>query len=388
MTQAAQTTTDHPLDGAIAQLNARLALAQMGIQIERRGDKLNLRATFPPKPGSDKLRPSQQRLSLGLPATKPGLKQIEQEAKIIAAQLIQKSFSWHDYLAASGGKRLSQLELAEQIQAFERSFFGSAHRLVNPAATKTTWNSAYAPYLRKLEATQAANRSLTLPECINKTINAIGINTRSRQLCCTALAAFAVFLKLELTTDLKTMAGGYGNHQTKARQLPTDAEILAAWQQIPNPAWQFVYGVMATYGLRNHEVFFCDYAALTQGDTRIDVLSDTKTGSHEVWAFYPEWIETFGLRAVNLPAIGTDLNHTTLQRIGQRVTAQFRRYGVPFSPYDLRHAWAVRTIHVGLPDTVAAKMMGHSVAVHTRTYHQWITRRDQEQAVAAALARR
>ncbi len=387
-TQATQTTTDHSLDAPIAQLNARLAIAQMGIQIERRGEKLNLRATFPPKPGSDQRRSSQQRLSLGLPATKPGLKQIEQEAKVIAAQLIQKSFSWHDYLAASGGKRLSQLELAEQIQAFERSFFGSAHRLTNPAATKTTWNSAYAPYLRKLEATQAANRSLSLPECLYKTVNAIDINSRSRQLCCTALAAFAEFLKLELPTALKTLAGGYGKQQLQTRELPSDAAILAAWQQIPNPAWQFVYGIMATYGLRNHEVFFCDYGPLVNGDTRIDILADTKTGSHEVWAFYPEWIETFGLREVNLPAIGTDLKHTTLQRIGQRVTAQFRRYGVPFSPYDLRHAWAVRTIHVGLPDTVAAKMMGHSVAVHTRTYHQWMTRRDQEQAVAAALGRR
>jgi hypothetical protein len=42
---------------------------------------------------------------------------------------------------------------------------------------------------------------------------------------------------------------------------------------------------------------------------------------------------------------------------------------------------------VGLPDTVAARMMGHSVAIHTRTYHHWITRRDQQQAVDAAMAR-
>jgi hypothetical protein len=33
-------------------------------------------------------------------------------------------------------------------------------------------------------------------------------------------------------------------------------------------------------------------------------------------------------------------------------------------------------------------MMGHSAAIHTRTYHHWITRRDQQQAVDAALARR
>jgi integrase len=70
------------------------------------------------------------------------------------------------------------------------------------------------------------------------------------------------------------------------------------------------------------------------------------------------------------------------------VTGQFRRYEVPFSPYDLRHAWAVRTILMGLPDTVSARMMGHSVAIHNRTYHRWITRRDQQQAVRAALGDR
>ncbi len=165
--------------------------------------------------------------------------------------------------------------------------------------------------------------------------------------------------------------------------------IVSAWEKIPNPAWRFVYGIMATYGLRNHEAFFCDYSVLGRGDREatVRVLPITKTGEHEVWPFFPSWVEEFNLREVNLPPIERDLNKTTLQRIGQRVTSQFRRYGIPFSPYDLRHAWAVRTIHFGLPDTVAARMMGHSVAVHTRTYHQWITRRDQQQAVEAALAR-
>jgi hypothetical protein len=43
---------------------------------------------------------------------------------------------------------------------------------------------------------------------------------------------------------------------------------------------------------------------------------------------------------------------------------------------------------MGLPDTVSARMMGHSVAIHNRTYHRWITRRDQQQAVRAALGER
>jgi integrase len=163
--------------------------------------------------------------------------------------------------------------------------------------------------------------------------------------------------------------------------------------QIPNPAWRLAYGLMATYGLRNHEVFFCDCSGLARGGDRVlRVLPTSKTGEHQVWPFLPEWVEQFGLERLGddpgaLPAIATDLRRVSLKQVGQRVAEQFRRYGLPITPYDLRHAWAVRTIHIGLPDTVAARMMGHSVTIHTRTYHHWITRRDQQQAVDAALSR-
>ena len=120
------------------------------------------------------------------------------------------------------------------------------------------------------------------------------------------------------------------------------------------------------------------------------VLPNTKTGEHQVWPFHPKWIDTFKLYNLSnncelLPRINTDLNKTTLQNVGRRVSEQFRRYNLPLTPYDLRHAWAIRTIHIGLPDTVSARMMGHSVSIHTRTYHHWITRRDQQEAVDKAL---
>ena len=73
--------------------------------------------------------------------------------------------------------------------------------------------------------------------------------------------------------------------------------------------------------------------------------------------------------------------------IGKRITDQFKRYSLNIKPYDLRHAWAVRTIFYDLPDTVAARMMGHSVSLHTQTYHHWITKRDQQQAVNNALSK-
>lgn len=380
-------TDSHPLDAQIAQVNQRLKVAQMGLQVERRGEKLNLRGTLPPRPHSHRLRSHQQRIPLGLPATKAGLKQVEQAAKVVAAKLIQTQFDWRDYLPGSSGIRLTGASLGEQIEVFRQQFFTTPQGTSQTAAAKTTWEKAYAPYLRQLSAIAAQHPNLTLPEAIYATVKATRIHSRSRQVCCTALGALAEFLNLELPTDLKQFWGNYGTSQTQLRELPDDATIVAWFDQIPNPHWRYVYGMMATYGLRNHEVFFCncDRLVAQDPDASVEVLETTKTGYHEVWPFHPDWVEQFHLREGNLPNIQTDLNHTTLQRIGQQVTTQFRRYGLPFSPYDLRHAWAVRTIHFGLPDTVAARMMGHSVAIHNRTYHRWLTRRDQQQAVHLAL---
>jgi integrase len=375
------------IDTRITQVNQRLKAARLGLIIERRGEKLTLRGTLPPRPDSPRLRPHQQRISLNLPATSAGLKQAEQEAKVIAAQLIQRTFDWRHYSNLEG--RLRQMDLPQTLEAFEHYFFAQPQRVAT-ASTKTTWQKAYAPYLRKLKAIAQSQPHLSLAEVMYATVRSTPANSRSRQICCTALSALAEFLQLELPIELKSLAGNYGNSQTQVRSLPSDEDILSTVNLISNPAWRFVYGIMATFGLRNHEVFFCDYSALIQqrSNPTIEVLETTKTGTHEVWPFHPEWIEHFQLAQMELPPVNTDLSHTTLQQIGHQVTKQFQRYNLPFSPYDLRHAWAVRTIHLGIPDTVAAKMMGHSVAIHNRTYHRWITRRDQQQAVEAAMRRR
>jgi hypothetical protein len=378
--------TVHSIDKKLTTINQKLKVAQLGVQLERRGQKLSLRGTFPPKPGSHRLRPHQQRVSLGLPATSDGIKAAEQQAKMIALQLMQNTFDWSAYLPVTGGGRLHQMNLTEKIEAFRQHFRAQSHRLGNPASTQATWETAYAPYLRKLEAIAQSSPNLSLAEAIYKAVESTPLHSRSRQVCCTALGVFAEFLAIDLPRDLKEFWGHYSPSQTRMRQLPSDERIVEVYHRIPNPAWKFVYGVMATYGLRNHEVFFCDYSGLSQhSQSSIEVLASTKTGEREVWPFFPEWIDEFNLREIHLPNINTDLSQTTLQRIGQKVSAQLRRYDLPFNPYDLRHAWAVRTIHFGLSDTIAAQMMGHSVAIHTRTYHRWLTRRDQQQAVETAL---
>jgi integrase len=98
-------------------------------------------------------------------------------------------------------------------------------------------------------------------------------------------------------------------------------------------------------------------------------VQDGKTGKRKVFAFKPEWIEVFELKSAKLPKVNARRNSD----YGQRICQYFRRNAkLPFSAYNLRHAWAVRTIEYGLPDALSAQQMGHSLQVHNETYQAWI----------------
>ena len=385
------------LDGQLQLLNANLAAGGVALRLERRGERLGLRGPLPCRQGSGR-RPV-QRISLGLPANAVGLERAQQQLRELLQQLQRGSFSWERWSLApsSSARAISRAEsapaIATALEGFERAFFADPRRRRNPAGSRTTWTAAYLPYLRRLASSaEAQGLPLDIP-LLEFVLESYPLASRGRQQCGTALAALARHLQLRLPADWGERASGYGLHRAQFRQLPSDAQILAAVQRIPNPGWRLAYGLMATYGLRNHELFFSDLSALAPGGDRvIRVLPTSKTGEHQVWPFQPDWVNCFELERLGLdrgllPPVCTDLRRTTLQQVGRRVAEQFRRYELPLAPYDLRHAWAVRTIHIGLADTVAARMMGHSAAIHTRTYHHWITRRDQQQAVDAALAR-
>ncbi len=370
-----------------------------------------------------------QRLSLGLEASPDELERALQRLQQVQQELQDGTFDWSRWRrrqsrsdraesaaadalppsscadaplqqtsgpATSGQGSDEGAPLQGVLKAFEQAFFADPRRRRQPAGSRSTWRGAYLPYLRRLQqlagVTPVAGERPTL-ELLEHTLESYELASRSRQQCGIALAALARQLQLELPPDWRDRCGGYGLHRARFRQLPSDHRILELVLQIPNPAWRLAYGLMATYGLRNHEVFFCDCSGLARGGDRVlRVLPTSKTGEHQVWPFLPEWVDHFDLERLGddpgaLPAVATDLRRVSLKQVGQRVAEQFRRYNLPITPYDLRHAWAVRTIHIGLPDTVAARMMGHSVTIHTRTYHHWITRRDQQQAVDAALSR-
>ena len=378
------------VDDELQRINEGLRVAGISLRLERRGGRLGLRGPLPRRDGGDG-RPT-QRLSLGLPADANGLAEALRQLHRIEAQLAAGVFRWPAVAAAAAPPASADDPFAASLERFERDFFNDPRRRRSLSGGRSTWTAAYLPYLRRLRLEgrgQALSASLLL-----QVLETYPPASRARQQCGLVLGLLARQEGLALPDDWREQAAGYGLHRARFRAVPSDGTILEAVNAIPNPAWRLVYGLMATYGLRNHEVFFADFSDLDpRGENVLRVLPTTKTGEHQVWPFLPDWVERFGLGVLadnpgRLPGVCTDLRRTTLQQVGRRVAEQFQRYDLPLAPYDLRHAWALRTIHLGLPDTVAARMMGHSVTIHTRTYHHWITRRDQQRAVDDALGRR
>lgn len=262
-------------------------------------------------------------------------------------------------------QRQQQKAIANWIQEFEQNYFT---RRARTPKSETTWRTDYRDVFDRLPA----NSPLT-PDILLTLATSTVPETRTRKRYCIALNALARFA--EMAVDLKPYSGGYSAKKVKPRELPDDSTIVRVYDQIPAPDWRWAYGMLATYGLRPHELFHLDYQRLKDGDVGLQVTGG-KTNSRLVFPLYPEWFERFNLPEIDLPKCTGAAN----KDLGNRVTRAFNRHNLPFPAYALRHCWAVRSLEFGLDLSLAAQQMGHSVQVHTDTYHAWISERQHRRA--------
>jgi integrase len=155
-----------------------------------------------------------------------------------------------------------------------------------------------------------------------------------------------------------------------SRYIPTDAEIQDVFFTLKKEETKSQYAIMATFAVRNHEAIKADLSPLYKGEYYINIPDDTKTGKRQAWALYPEWVDLFNLRKTT--SFSYDLSQDN-DVLGAIVTKNFNDENVPFDPYDLRHAWARRSIDFKLDPRLSAKSMGHDLEEHFRTYNQWFT---------------
>lgn len=354
-------------DGRIAQANGRLKAAKIGVKIERIGNRLYLQGTFPPKPDSTKTKPYQQRIALKLLANAEAVKQAESEARKIGGLLACREFDWSCYLIS---EPMSQ-SISHWVNRFEEDYFSKRPRTPK---TETTWAVEYERVFRQLPC-----EAILTPNLLRDIILGTKPDTRTRRRFCITLGAIAKFAGLDC--DFKDLKGNYSPKKTTPRDLPDDETIARWFFKIKNPSWQWVYGMLATYGLRPHEVFWIEPESLLR-EGIVNVI-DGKTGARRVYPIFPEWVDQFSLTHYQPPKC-TGKNNSEL---GHRVAVAFTREGVPFPPYHLRHCWAVRALAFGLDVSLAAQQMGHSVQVHTEIYHQWINDRHHQKAFEILMNR-
>lgn len=361
----------------LKQVNFRLKSARIGVAVFRKGNRLYLRATLPPKPGVDRERPYQQDVSLGIYASDEGIKQAEIEAKALSSQLAKGTFTWTDWLR--GTQQLPET-IGRWIARFEEDYF---NRRAKTPETATTWRSDYRSVYRKLPQAEKLTAGI-----LKALINSTTPDTKTRRRTCDALKRLAEFAELEL--QINGLGGSYSPAKTRSRDLPSDELIISEWERLRGKLkrkdsllWLNAYTLLATYGIRPHELFHLDLSELGEKPGILRVRHKTKTGSRAVYPFHPEWVERFELWKVELPKSESWCNSNK----GNQVSTWFKDHEVPFPPYNLRHAYAVRQIMYGLDLSVAARMMGHSVKQHTDTYHRWITDAQQKQAFEMAINR-
>lgn len=336
----------------IDQLNSANEMLKKGnipLTIEQHGSKLLLRGILPAKSSSILVNPHQQRLFLGIPANTQGLKAATAKAKEINSKLIFNDFHWKDYTKV----KETHILIGEAVKLFEDHYFSS--REYN-AKTALTWKEDYFKPFNKLPQEKPLTRQI-----LEKTILTSKPDSRQRKRLVLAYSLLADKFKIE--HDFKRLKGNYSPKEVNPRLLPNDALISQCFDSVPNLQWQWVFRMLACYGLRNHEVFFADLK-----DYPLCFVSEGKTGERYAYPLYPEWANLWDLKE-GIPPNCTGKTHGDL---GSRVTNAFTRYKVPFNALDIRHSWARRAFEFNLDPGLAARSMGHSLKVHCETYRRWI----------------
>jgi integrase len=174
----------------------------------------------------------------------------------------------------------------------------------------------------------------------------------------------------------------------KQRELPTMDEIVKAYNSIGdlenvNPIsakyYQWVFGILATYGLRPQEIFAIDRSK--SFNPKMDnwlfldgkLCDGIKTGNRIIPPLLPDWVELFNLKCFPQSPLVNSKLPVKVSKIGQ----YFSTHKLGIRPYDLRHAYAIRGDKLGKPLVAMSRAMGHDVATHVRIYQRWISIEDQ-----------
>ena len=327
------------------------------VKIRATGNKLYLRATLPLKPGQGKGR-KQQDIKTGCDNTPKGLITALGMARKLESQICDQTFDWTNWGIEPPEETAQKSENIETlIQKFEEDFWNRKQKTISRA---DAYDRSYRHYFKRLPLDEPLTEKV-LKEVLLK----YPADTKSRETACRAFSALARFAGIEAN-----LIPYKGTYRPGSRAIPTDEQIIEIVDNCDNPAHRWIMGIMAAYGLRNHEIFSLDTSQLANPPHILRVLADTKTGDRIVYPVPADWPARWQLWDIYFPNWKID-GKSNMQR-GAKVTKIFRDRKIGFQPYSFRDRYAVRCAEMGIDSTIAAKWMGHSISIHFASYQKYI----------------
>ncbi|CAA9372780.1 hypothetical protein AVDCRST_MAG94-4292 [uncultured Leptolyngbya sp.] len=336
--------------------NQRLKAGSVGVKLYIRGRSekwLYLRATFPPKPESKRKQPYQQWLALKMRAQTGTIKEAELTARAVGLDLARNTFDWRKFSDWDDAKTEPKT-IDHWIEQMERLWWATRDK-DNPSH-HNTWRVGYSSCLKWLPPKEELTEALLIDWVYEHSEP----GSRRRVQYVTCAQRLLKVAGLPDSVMLKDLCGGQSIKPVNPRSLPTDAEIVQKRGEIKDEAWRWVFSVLATYGLRPHEIAFLDWSQYPT----IRTHARTKTGERAIEPLYPEWAEW----CKDVPDLEWDENN---DKNGTKVTKWFKRH-IGWSAYNLRHSYVRRCVEFGLPVDLAARLLGHDTSLHVAVYQQWI----------------
>jgi integrase len=273
----------------------------------------------------------------------------------------------------------------EMLDNFESKYFRNRKK---SRASNDTFCQTKQSVIRLFKEYESFDFCLS-KEVIDKAIYSLKAGTASRT---KSVDFLKVFLKC-FKFDYQFRKGITSSYEPKHRSLPTDEEIIEAWHKIKvegkcysvefrgnAESWGWIFAVIATYGLRSHEVLAIDYKRSFKPPyfpLYIDekITGGTKTGSRIVLPLPLEWVELFDIANPKTQYIEeTERDFKTKIRLfADSVGERIKNKGIIFRAYDMRHRYAIRGRELGFEIDILAKWMGHTVKKHTEIYQKYMT---------------
>jgi len=327
--------------------------------VKRKGRTTNLMllATLPPKPGSSKTADHQQRIGIKCQDTPAGWKTAKRKLKELQRQLDHDTFQWSDWDEKVTGNTLTWKAAIEKLRV-KRCELGRTG--------ESTWEKSYMGRLKQIPQNEPVTTK-GIAEAI----------TKYRRDQCSYKELYYLLVDLAQLCSIEfpeLPVPTYNSANGKTKEVPTDEEIIAWVQASSTPEAEWAFGMMAAYGLRDHELmhvtFIDDDNAIRTIDTKL-----TPPLEREVIPVKPEWVELFKLRKIRMKDF-SNLRTTIPQWLSHERKAKIEEKGIPtWNPYALRHAYAGRLWKYGVAELdvfTAARLMGHTPEQHQKTYRAHI----------------